>query len=212
MRHWSAGLTCGPGASENAEASLLLPVQSPCPLPPEPVSSFQPSGTGVSAGHLASSRCAPVRNALVRSALVRSMLRSCAPLRSAPVRRAGSSLMSSAYTTVRCASSGCTLVRLALVRFALGRAVRSKFAPFRYARIRQASERSVGRTSRDGSRRPMTVRAGWTSGRVMRSDAGSSSDLGSGHCSRECSRMNAARTSTTVGWSLGESRATRPNA
>ena len=28
-----------------------------------------------------------------------------------------------------------------------------------------------------------------------------------GHCSRECSRMNAARTSMTVGWSLGESRA-----
>ena len=37
-------------------------------------------------------------------------------------------------------------------------------------------------------------------------------DLEGGHCSWECSRMNAASTSITVGWSLAESRAIRSRA
>jgi hypothetical protein len=86
------------------------------------------------------------------------------------------------------------------------------FAPGIFARVRFAPVRSMRCRSCVASRRPMTVSAAWASGRVTRSDTAAPLGAGSGHCSRECIRMKAARTSMTVRWPLGESRATRSRA
>jgi hypothetical protein len=84
-------------------------------------------------------------------------------------------------------------------------------APVRFARVRFAPSRLIGSRSCVMSRCPMTMIAACTSGRVARSGI-TAPGSASGHCSWERLRTDVARTSITVGWSSGESRAMRSKA
>lgn len=75
---------------------------------------------------------------------------------------------------------------------------------------RKLGVRNRWQVSQAARRRPITVMAARTSGLTMRALRGTPRIpwSGGGHGSRECSRVNAARTSITVRWSAAETRAT----
>ena len=157
---------------------------------------------------LAYARCAPVRSAPLRSAEESSANRRRAPERSAPKHR---------VVEVRSDEVRACKIRADQINLCSGDVAFLVPAPdhgdgglhigTRPSLVFPAGGTGGGKSSPEG----IAMETASTSGRVRRLRSRPSAP-DSGHCSCECSRMNAVRTSITVGWSLAESRAMRSSA